>query len=268
MTQKIEGPGERRENEEPLTWKPWTPPVTAPAVSAPAVVTAATLHQLRVVQDANSTTTSGAFALDEADAGSVVLDGLYVPLTPEAQAIADAIRDAGTVSAVGQVAVSLTQAPIAPGQLAIALERFTKHLVDVSDTLLRLPGVGQALQVFGGLSGVAAGALALKQEIDDLETAGRGPQDALDIAARAAQLVGGFALALSPLCPALAGAGAVIMTAGAALALGKLGWENRDDLKQAAKIVSNNTARIVSNNGSSIVSDHGFGSPAWSWVVG
>jgi hypothetical protein len=123
---------------------------------------------------------------------------------------------------------------------------------------------------------VVAGATGLKRELDDIARKGLGPEQALGVAAKAAQLVGGVAMALSPLCPALAPVGAAVMTAGAGLALGKLGWESREDLKGAAKLVANNTARIVSNNGSAIVannasrivSEHGVGSPAWGWVTG
>jgi hypothetical protein len=180
------------------------------------------------------------------------LDALAVPLTPEAQAVANAIGELGVVHGVAQVAAAVARTPFGPDGLAASLGRFAENLTSVGDQLMAVPGVGDALQVFGGVGGVAAGALGLKRELDDIKARGLGPENALGIASRAAQLVGGFAMALSPLCPPLAAPAAALMTAGAALALGKLGWEHRDT-----------PMRIVSNNGASMVAE-----PAWKWVTG
>jgi hypothetical protein len=211
----------------------------------------------------------------------VDIDHIHVPGAPEKPSGLSRLKDAahmlgelGVVSAIGQVAAAYTRTTFDPGQIADSLGAFAKNLSGVADKLQQVPGVSEALSIFGGTGAIAAGALQLKSELEAAREKGPSLSAGLGAAAAAAQLVGGVATALTPLCPALAGAGAAILTAGAALKLGKLSWDNRQKAGQAigaAKIISNNAAnavrsdvaRIVANNGANAVKVDPF-----AWMTG
>lgn len=301
MTREIGAIGDRRDPDEPLVWQPWQPPVLPPqpapssgeeeAVSGVSAAGSRRPVTAPLQRDAVDTGDLTRNALSREALKPLDLNQVRVPLSPQVEATADALGELGTVSAIGQVATAIARTPMAPDQLGTALGHFVDNLTRTSTQLLAVPGVGEALQTFGGVSGVVAGAVGLKRELEDVKARGLAPQQAAGIAARAAQLVGGVALALSPLCPALAPVGAAIMTAGAALSLGKLALAHRDDLKSAAgkaarivsehgaAIVSNNAARmagtkggdanvrIISNNGSTL-EGKAAGANAFQWITG
>jgi hypothetical protein len=302
VTQGIDPLGDRKEGAKELVWKPWQPPVV-PLVPSQQLTTGTpddggVAPVSRVSSDKNNTGHIAARAFSTVHM-EMDINHLAVPLSPAAAATALALGELGTVSAIAQVAGAIAGTPVSPDNLSAALGHFTDHLTLSSTAIGALHGVGEALQVFGGVAGVVAGAVGLKAELDDVRAKGLSPDKALGIAARAAQLVGGVAMALSPLCPPLAAIGASIMTAGSALALGKLAFDHRDDIKRAAKKASDiagqaatgirtaadQVTKVISNNGASmsahavpgdtaplrVISNNGGSAPlstAFQWITG
>lgn len=284
MPRDIGSLGDRDRDQEPLAWQPWQPPVMPPQ---PPIITEGG-------EDQGVTGVSGArgrIGGDRLNTGELTakamrrhldqvnLDQLSVPMDPAVIATANALGELGVVNGVAQVASAVARTTFSPDAIGASLGQFSEILANNTSKLMAVPGVGDALQAFGGAAGVAAGALGLKRELDEAKAKGLGPQQALGIASRAAQLVGGVAMALSPLCPALAPVGAVLMTGGAALSLGKLAYESRHDLAAGARKLgqkADRLDRIVSNNGAAMVgagaplkaiSNHGA-NEAWKWITG
>lgn len=269
-----------RNSLQPLQYRPWQPP-PGWKVSAPAGLAADPVA--RMAGDRNQT---GPLKLDF-EGRKVDVEAIGAKLrTEELQATGRALAELGVASTLTQAAVAFSQTTFDPAQIADSLGKFASNLSSVTEQVSKLPGVGEALQTFGGVGGIVTGALGLKDELTRAQAEGAPKPQLLSLASSAARLVGGVAMALSPFAPPLAAVGASIMMAGAALELGKLGWEHRDDLKKAArtaaevlgkdhaagglsKIIANNGAnavqvdvtRIVGNNGAAAVAN-----PAWGWL--
>lgn len=267
MTDPISGP----RSLPSLQFKPWQPPpgwkvaspVGAPAEAAP-----------RMAGDRNQT---GPLKLDMNNT-KVDVEAIGAQLaSEEMQRIGRALAEFGVVGTLTQAAVAFSQTTFDPARIAESLGQFASNLSNVTEQVSRLPGVGDALQVFGGVGGIVTGALGLKEELTRAQAEGAPKPQMLSLAASAARLVGGVALALSPFAPPLAAVGASVAMAGAALELGKLGWEHRDDLKKAAgfgrdrlagglaQIVANNGANAVQVDVTKIVGNNGSNAP-WAWL--
>jgi hypothetical protein len=290
MVDEIEGIGKKRKSEEPLVWKPWTPPPgfapPAAKVEAPKPMEA----KPRLTGDRNGT---GPLNLDAAvgkmlKAQKVDLDNIDVPGAAPAEHVgpvdaAKALGELGVIASLSQVALAYARTPVSFAHMAESLEAFASNLTKVTDQLHQVPGVGEALATFGGIGGVVAGVMGFKEELANIQQDGLNLGNGLGIASSSAQFVGGVATALSALCPPLAPVGASIMAASAALKLGKLGWENRSQLKAGAEavgkavqqttrivgdkgaaIVGNNSAAIVANNGANMVGQR----RPWAWMTG
>lgn len=201
------------------------------------------------------------------DAGTraVDLDAIRVPdeLVGAGQAAraGEALAELGVVTTLSQVAVAFTQARFSPGEIAESLGRFATNMTEVAEQLNRLPGVGPALEVFGGVGGIVTGLAGLKQVLAETRNEGPSLARGLEAAASAARLVSGVAMALAPVCAPLAAVGGTIALAGAALELGKLGWEKRPSSQASA-----GATPIISNNGANMV---GLDlKQPWAWLTG
>jgi hypothetical protein len=297
MVDEIEGIGRKGKSDEPMAWKPWQPPVTAAPGPAPAQAPAPKPELPRMRGDRNGT---GPLSLDAAVQGlakakAVDLDAIDVPDIPgvtNVQKVKDAatmLGELGVVASLAQVATAYSRTPVSFANMAESLGAFAENMTKVSEQLHAMPGVGEALATFGGVGGVVAGVMGFKEELQNVKQDGLNLANGLGVAASAAQLVGGVATALGALCPPMAPLGASIMAAGAALKLGKLGWENRDKVKVAtqnlqsaverttrivgdkgAAIVANNSAALVANNSAAIVANNSAamsGRP-FAWMTG
>lgn len=263
MVDEIEGIGRKRKSDEPMAWKPWTPPPGAalppagPTASGPASPPA---PRPRMTGDLNGTgplKLPNPVALKPVDLDSIDVPGL--PPTSGVQKIKDAatmLGELGVVASLGQVAAAYSRTPVSFSNMAESLGAFADNLKQVSEQLHSVPGVGEALATFGGVGGVVAGVMGFKDELQNIKQDGLNLANGLGAASSAAQFVGGVATALSALCPPLAPVGASIMAAGAALRLGKLGWENRDKAKLAAQDIADKAARIVGDKGAAIVGNN------------
>lgn len=268
MVDEIEGIGRKGKADEPLAWKPWQPPVTAAPAAAPARAPLPKPEAApRMRGDRNGT---GPLSLDAAVQGlakakPVDLDAIDIPHIPgvtNVQKVKDAatmLGELGVVAALAQVATAYARTPISFSNMAESLGAFAENMTKVSAQLSAMPGVGEALATFGGVGGVVAGVMGFKEELKNIKQDGFNMANGLGVASSAAQLVGGVATALGLICPPMAPLGASIMAAGAALRLGKLGWENRDKVKVATENVRSaveRTARIVGDKGAAIVSEN------------
>lgn len=264
MVDEIEGIGRKRKSDEPMAWKPWTPPVGA-APPAPSAVPAAgpaapAAPRPRMTGDLNGTgplKLPNPVALKSVDLDAIDVPGL--PPTSGVQKVKDAaamLGELGVVASLGQVAAAYSRTPVSFSHMAESLGAFAENLKQVSEQLHSVPGVGEALATFGGVGGVVAGVMGFKDELQAIKQDGLNLANGLGAASSAAQFVGGVATALSALCPPLAPVGASIMAAGAALKLGKLGWENRDKAKVAAQDIADKTARIIGDKGAAIVGNN------------
>ena len=283
---EIQGIGGPRDDEEPLAWKPWQPPLTGPlapqtpegggveAVSGPAAARPRMgTDDLQLVSAGWGASLGGpGFDFDALAAG---VDRLNAP------AAARALGAAGTVAALSEVATACARTTFSPDAIAASLGAFAANLAAAGDRLAAVPGIGLALETFGGVGAVAAGVLTLRDELVDATAQGRGGLSrALGAATGAAKLVGGVAMALGSLVTPLAPVGAALLAAGAALELGKLGWDGREGLKAAAGRASDGVARIISNNGGTIsdaeparvIGNNGARlpaiSPGFAWLAG
>jgi hypothetical protein len=212
------------------------------------------------------------------------LGGVKVPGTPSLsptgrlKSAALMLGELGVVGTLSQVAVAFSQTTFKPTELAESLGKFASNLTDVGEKLNHIPGIGAALAPFGGVGGIVTGVQNLKTEIASVKADGLNLSNGLGAAAAAARLVGGVALALSPFCAPLAAVGSSITLAGAGLELGKLGWEQRGAVKEAASEAgqaitgtarevarqTSDAVKIVSNNSAAAVRDQ---SP-FAWMTG
>ncbi len=258
---EIQGVGGPSDNDAPLVWKPWQPPVTGPlavtevaaiqAVSAVEAAPAARRMSTDDLQLASRGWSAGAGGLAiDLDTIAAQVDSLNGPVA------ARALGAAGTITALSEVAAAYTRTTFSPDAIAASLGAFAENLATAGDRLAAVPGVGVALEAFGGVGAVASGVLTLRDELVGAAAQGRdGLARALGAATGAAKLVGGVAMALGAMVPPLAPVGAAILAAGAALELGKLGWEGREGLKRAAGRAADGVSRIISNNGAAFSGD-------------
>jgi hypothetical protein len=295
MVDEIEGIGRKRLSDEPMIWKPWQPPPGyVPPTKADDAVggvsgtgPVARGPKPRIAGDRNGT---GPLAVEAAtrwlnQVKPVDLDSIAVPeaagakgpggAPPKLGDAAKALGELGVIASLTQVATAYTQTRVNFSDMASSLEAFAGNMSKVSEQLARVPGVSEALAAFGGVGGIVSGVMGFKEELDRVKQDGLNLGNGLGAAASAAQLVGGVATALGALCPPLAPVGASIMAAGAALKLGKLGWENRDKAQSAAegalRVISDKGAAIVGNNGAAIISNNGanmVGDRAFNWITG
>jgi hypothetical protein len=295
MVDEIEGIGRKRLSDEPMIWKPWQPPpgYVPPTKTDDAVSGVSGAGPMargpkpRIAGDRNGT---GPLAVEAAtrwlnQVKPVDLDSIAVPeaagakgpggAPPKLGEAGKALGELGVIASLTQVATAYTQSRVSFSDMASSLEAFAGNMSKVSEQLAKVPGVSEALAAFGGVGGIVSGVMGFKEELDRVKQDGLNLGNGLGAAASAAQLVGGVATALGALCPPLAPVGASIMAAGAALKLGKLGWENRDKAQSAAegaiKVISDKGAAIVGNNGAAIISNNGanmVGDRAFNWITG
>jgi hypothetical protein len=290
MVDEIEGIGKKRKSEEPMVWKPWQPPpgFVPPVAKTDDAPAERKVDAPRMRRDVNGTgPLNWNTAARQMNTPKVDFDQIAVPGGASAGSAglgeaAKALGELGVVSSLSQVAVAYANTPVSFAHLADSLGAFASNLSKVSDQLQKVPGVGEALLAFGGIGGVVSGVMGFKEELENVKQDGLNLGNGLGIAANAAQLVGGVATALGTLCPPLAPVGASIMAAGAGLKLGKLAWENRDQVKAGVEaagkvvqqavektvqpIVGNNGAAIISNNGANMVG--GQAQSPWAWMTG
>lgn len=255
---EIQGIGGPRENDEPLVWKPWQPPVTGPlpppaAAAVEAAGAVAPLPPARRMNTDDLQVAAGSWAAGlegakvDFEAIAAGLDRVNGP------AAARALGAAGTIAALSEVAAAYARTTFSPDAIAASLGAFADNLARAGADLAAAPGVGLAFEAFGGVGAVAAGVLTLRDELAGAAVEGRsGLSRALGAATGAAKLVGGVSMALGALVAPLAPVGAALLAAGAALELGRLGWDGRDAIKQAAGKAADGLARVVSNNGASM----------------
>jgi hypothetical protein len=295
MVDEIEGIGRKRKSDEPMIWKPWQPPPGYVPPSKPddavgGVTGAGPVARgpkPRIAGDRNGT---GPLAVEAAtrwlnQVKPIDLDSIAIPEAagtkgPNGPAgkvgeAAKALGELGVIASLTQVAAAYTQTRVNFADMASSLEAFAGNMSRVSEQLAKVPGASEALAAFGGVGGIVSGVMGFKEELDRVKQDGLNLGNGLGAAASAAQLVGGVATALGALCPPLAPVGASIMAAGAALKLGKLGWENRDKARSAAegaiKVISDKGAAIVGNNGAAIISNNGanmVGDRSFNWITG
>lgn len=303
MVDEIEGIGRKRKSDEPMIWKPWQPPPgyvppTKPDDAVGGVSGAGPVARgpkPRIAGDRNGT---GPLAVEAAtrwlnQVKPIDLDSIAVPEpagangpngpTGKVGEAARALGELGVIASLTQVAAAYTQTRVNFADMASSLEAFAGNMGRVSEQLAKVPGVSEALAAFGGVGGIVSGVMGFKEELASVKQDGLNMANGLGAAASAAQLVGGVATALGALCPPLAPVGASILAAGAALKLGKLGWENRDTAKSAAEgalkvisdkgaaIVGDKGAAIVGNNGAAIISNNGanmVGDRSFNWITG
>lgn len=295
MVDEIEGIGRKRNSDEPMIWKPWQPPPGYVPPSKPddavggvsGTSSVARGPKPRIAGDRNGT---GPLAIEAAtrwlnQVKPIDLDSIAIPETAGAKGpggptqqlgdAAKALGELGVIASLTQVATAYTQTRVNFADMAGSLEAFAGNLSKVSEQLAGVPGVSEALAAFGGVGGIVSGVMGFKEELANVKQDGLNLGNGLGVAASAAQLVGGVATALGALAPPLAPVGASILAAGAALKLGKLGWENRDKARSAAegalKVISDKGAAIVGNNGAAIISNNGanmVGERSFNWITG
>lgn len=261
---------------------PVTPaaPAAAPAPAAP-VQAAPVKDRVHTGPLAQQAVASGVAAGASGDQAAAALGQVQVPRTRATsptgrlKSAALMLGELGVVGTLTQVAVAFSRTTFNPGELAESLGSFASNLTDVSEKLTAIPGIGAALAPFGGIGGIVTGVTQLKTEIASVREDGLNLGNGLGAAAAAARLVGGVAMALSPFCAPLAAVGGSITMAGAAFELGKLGYEQRGAVAEAARQAggtirqigqqSEDVARLLSNNGAAAVRDQ---PGAFAWMTG
>ena len=258
---EIQGVGGPRDHDEPLVWKPWQPPVVPAAPATGPLARGAGGEPLdaprpRVATDELSVT--------HAASGQMVgptewPEPKMLPAEVDAFFAAEAtpaLTKLGTVERLRDVSRALSRPTFDAEGIAGALGGFVDHLDLMGGEIAGVSGVGLALEALGGMGAIVSGARLLRDELNRANEQGRsGLRSALGASVGAAKLVGGMAMALSAIVPALLPVAGTALLAGAALQIGLSAWERRGAKAKAgsaaAPVAPPAPMRVVSNNGAS-----------------